>query len=147
MQETIHVNRRNIWDWMINGIHLAPYILGLYPYSYSFLLKCICLQSACSFWVHSFIIVLFSYSVLVILVDSSHIQARTESSSYYFCVIVIYVKASRMICTVIRIGNHTHICSYLLGTYIFVFILRKNFVSYVRSLSLLCTLIHVHLQI
>ncbi len=43
-----------------------------------------------------------------------------------FMLFVLYVKASRMIHTVIRIDSRTHTCSYLQGMYIFVFILRKN---------------------
>ncbi len=43
---------------------------------------------------------------------------------------VLYTKALRMIGTVIHIGSRTHTCSYLLGTYIFVFILRKNCTLY-----------------
>ncbi len=43
---------------------------------------------------------------------------------------MLYTKASRMIRTVIRIISLTHTCSYLLGMYIFVFILRKNHTLY-----------------
>ncbi len=43
-----------------------------------------------------------------------------------FVLLILYVKASRMIRTVIRTGNHTHTCSYLLGMYIFMFISREN---------------------
>ncbi len=105
---------------MIFGTHLATYILGSYPYSCSFLLKHITL----SYY--------FAYSVLVILVLLSHIQGRTESSSYYFRLIRAILKASRMIRTVFRIGSCFHTCSYLLGTYIFVFISRKNCTLYDR---------------
>ncbi len=47
-----------------------------------------------------------------------------------FVLFVLYAKASRKIHTVICIVSHTHTCSNLQGTEIFVFLSRKNHTLY-----------------
>ncbi len=59
-------------------------------------------------------------------------QQRRREPSHLLINFVLYPKASRMIRTVIHIVSRTHTCSYLLGTYIFMFISRKNRILYDR---------------
>ncbi len=117
MQNTIHVDRRNIrlnHYWNSSGT-LYTRIIQIFVF---FPVKTYLSYNTCV--VFGFILtLLFSYSVLVILLHSSRLLT-------IFVLFVLYVKASRMIRTVIRIGSCTHTCSYLLGMYIFMFISRKN---------------------
>ncbi len=99
--------------------------------------SCLCALRMCSYLVCRTTYVLYSsrfslYTMSFVHVHFRRMECECDSiekkriKSFILTIFVLYVKGSRMIRTVIRTGNRTHTYSYLLDTYFFVCISRKN---------------------